>query len=977
MGTKKNSRLLQIVLAFIATLLLLQPVSVFAIPQDPNQGGPNANSWTLAERAKQWALAQAFARCISKSDPGGALDKVTTSELQAGNWFAGFGSNTIYTAPSFLSSGSHNESDYSPRGVGNPNGVMDCNNIAKEVSSSFIGDGKFSDMEDMFCTVYNEPKRADDSACRKSNGGQGDYQATSVSANTVLSRISEKVWGTTISLDDAGRYIIYRAAFNEFCKPTQTDTPAPEYKYVVKEYDTTANKIIDTTYAGSRKNTDLTGTYVYATYAKTMGTSDPPGAKESCKSMVESLNKYAGAYGLWAVTHPQEAQDTLNNGGKNTGGGSESSCTLEGVGWIVCAVANFMATITDGMYEHVIANMLSVPPLNVDTADGENGTYNAWSSIRNIANVLFVIAFLIVVYSQITGLGISNYAIKKMLPRIVLSAILVNLSYWIAAVGVDVSNILGAGIYDMLQGIRGGLNIGNVNGWAAVTTMLLSGGAIAGGVVLGGAITVVAVGAMTPAIAMALIGILLPLLLGALLAIFIVIFILVARQALVVILIIASPLAFVAFLLPNTQQWFTKWRQWFVSLLLLYPIVSFMVGGAQIAGLVLISTASNGFTDVIGDTIKIMSGLFVMVVPFFFLPFMIRRYGGAGLDRLAGSIKAKGGKLIAPVGKVGRKMGMQAMGRQWESLKAGNAPAMRRSRFGGRLGRGIDRLRTGAAQGATRGAQGYSQWQARNKMESEHYADQQQEALLDRLSTDEAFRTAAAGGDAAAADRLAARADAQVHKRRIDDATARLRTLSRDERIALAHGRTVTTAAGHTIVPDVAMQEAAIKSVAPSMDSREALDLADALGGGHGVDAAVRRAGVESLAGKAPQLTGSQLGALEGDTYSRDAATLAGLTGGKFDADWMATKAKADDIDELVAHIAGTTDPAERARLQAIVDDAVGKLDSTDTLRARVVAGSDLDQALDRLASSRSIPTSGPSGGTPPPSGSSGTGTPP
>lgn len=596
--------------------------------------------------------------------------------------------------------------------------------------------------------------------------------------------------------------------------------------------------------------------------------------------------------GTWKDGKCQQKEDT-------------STCVVDGVGWIVCAVANFMATITDGMYEHVIANMLSVPPLNVDTADGENGTYNAWSSIRNIANVLFVIAFLIVVYSQITGLGISNYAIKKMLPRIVLSAILVNLSYWIAAVGVDVSNILGAGIYAMLQGIRGGLNIGNVNGWAAVTTMLLSGGAIAGGVVLGGAITVVAVGAMTPAIAMALIGILLPLLLGALLAIFIVIFILVARQALVVILIIASPLAFVAFLLPNTQQWFTKWRQWFVSLLLLYPIVSFMVGGAQIAGLVLISTASNGFTDVIGDTIKIMSGLFVMVVPFFFLPFMIRRYGGAGLDRLAGSIKAKGGKLIAPVGKVGRKMGMQAMGRQWESLKAGNAPAMRRSRFGGRLGRGIDRLRTGAAQGATRGAQGYSQWQARNKMESEHYADQQQP----------------------------------------------LRTLSRDERIALAHGRTVTTAAGHTIVPDVAMQEAAIKSVAPSMDSREALDLADALGGGHGVDAAVRRAGVESLAGKAPQLTGSQLGALEGDTYSRDAATLAGLTGGKFDADWMATKAKADDIDELVAHIAGTTDPAERARLQAIVDDAVGKLDSTDAIRARVVAGSDLDQALDRLAS--------------------------
>ncbi len=908
------------------------------------------------------------------------VDKVTEDELKAWKFFS---------RSDFSAGGSH--TDDRARGAMYDNDIVDCGE-GKWVQEAF-GRFGFTEPYEAFCSLdftYSrnnggngkDGKGGHDTKACTDGRGQGDFDGSG-SENDQAKAMEKLLKSTPKGPTAAGalkpeeEYVRYYRSFMNACKPTFVRAYGDG---AGAEGNDRAFKIPVVTQAGNLG-------YVYATTSGDVkdGTSFPLVATTSgsitwktCGEAAVKLRDVAGAYADWvAANQDADGDNSVGPTDDPSDGDSPSTCVVDGVGWIVCAVANFMATITDGMYEHVIANMLSVPPLNVDTADGENGTYNAWSSIRNIANVLFVIAFLIVVYSQITGLGISNYAIKKMLPRIVLSAILVNLSYWIAAVGVDVSNILGAGIYDMLQGIRGGLNIGNVNGWAAVTTMLLSGGAIAGGVVLGGAITVVAVGAMTPAIAMALIGILLPLLLGALLAIFIVIFILVARQALIVILIIASPLAFVAFLLPNTQQWFTKWRQWFVSLLLLYPIVSFMVGGAQIAGLVLISTASKGFTDVIGDTIKIMSGLFVMVVPFFFLPFMIRRYGGAGLDRLAGTIKAKGGKLIAPVGKVGRKMGMQAMGRQWESLKAGNAPAMRRSRFGGRLGRGIDRLRTGAAQGATRGAQGYSQWQARNKMESEHYADQQQEALLDRLSTDEAFRIAAAGGDAAAADRLAARADAQVHKRRIDDATARLRTLSRDERIALAHGRTVTTAAGHTIVPDVATQEAAIKSVAPSMDSREALDLADALGGGHGVDAAVRRAGVESLAGKAPQLTGSQLGALEGDTYSRDAATLAGLTGGKFDADWMATKAKADDIDELVAHIAGTTDPAERARLQAIVDDAVGKLDTTDTLRARVVAGSDLDQALDRLASSRSIPGSGPSGGTPAPRGSGGTGTPP
>ena len=619
MGTKRSSRLLQIVLAFIATLLLLQPVSVFAIPQDPNQGGPNANSWTLAERAKQWALAQAFARCISKSDPGGALDKVTTSELQAGNWFAGFGSNTIYTAPSFLSSGSHNESDYSPRGVGNPNGVMDCNNIAKEVSSSFIGDGKFSDMEDMFCTVYNEPKRADDSACRKSNGGQGDYQATSVSANTVLSRISEKVWGTTISLDDAGRYIIYRAAFNEFCKPTQTDTPAPEYKYVVKEYDTTANKIIDTTYAGSRKNTDLTGTYVYATYAKTVGTSDPPGAKESCKSMVESLNKYAGAYGLWAVTHPQEAQDTLNNGGKNSGGDTTgSTCAVDGIGWIVCPIITVTAKIVDAMY-NIVSNLLTVQP--IISTGSTKPLYEAWSSMRNIANIVFILAFLVVIYSQLTGAGITNYGVKKLLPKVILAAILVNVSYWLCALAVDLSNIVGSSISSLLGDNIGGMiktpdfgNFSDGGGWQGVVGPVLA-------FTLVGTIGWLALGSVIT---------FLPIVLIAILTAFLTLAI---RQALIIILIVISPFAFVAYLLPNTASWFKKWLDLFKTMLLMFPLVSLVFGGSSLASQIIMSSGDDWLTKFIGAA--------VAVIPLFITPVLLKTAGGL-LGSIANGLRNSG-----------------------------------------------------------------------------------------------------------------------------------------------------------------------------------------------------------------------------------------------------------------------------------------------------------------------------------------------
>ena len=77
-----------------------------------------------------------------------------------------------------------------------------------------------------------------------------------------------------------------------------------------------------------------------------------------------------------------------------------------------------------------------------------------WTYLRNITNIIFVIFFLIVIYSQITGIGISNYGIKRTLPRIIIAAILVNLSYLICILAVDVSNILGVGFRGIFESIQ-------------------------------------------------------------------------------------------------------------------------------------------------------------------------------------------------------------------------------------------------------------------------------------------------------------------------------------------------------------------------------------------------------------------------------------------------------------------------------------------------------------------------------------------
>ena len=623
MGTNVKTLSARFALVVVGISMLLQPAVAFAITIDPPGGGAKANDWTLTQRAQQWALAQAFTRCIAKYHPGGAGHDVTESELASGNWFTGFGSENSYTVPSFLAAGDHDDGKFSKAGVANPNGVMECNVIAHEVAATWVGDGKFSSMEDLFCTVYNEHLRDNGTACRKSNGGSGDYEGDKVAASFVLAKISEKVWGTTVSIDDAGRYIIYRAAFNEFCKPVPTDSPAAEYKYVVKEYDTAVNKIIETTYGGSRKNTSTDSTYVYAIYDSSAAF-DPIGARETCKSITDSLNKYASAYGLWAQAHPEQAKDAQDLSSASGSGDSEakSTCNIEGgMSWIICPVMNTLASINDTAFS-ALKNFLEIDAKVITN----NDIKGAWEKFRDIANVAFIGAFLIVIYSQMTGTGISNYGIKKIIPRIVVAAVLINISFWVCALMVDISNIVGSSIYNLLGD---SINIGGGDsgheGWNAVVGGLLTGGIV---------IALVAALIFAPTV---------------LLAVAVVLIILIARQAFVILLIAMSPLAFTAYLLPNTEQWFKKWWKAFVAVLMVYPTVGLVFGASTLASRVL------GTSD---DKLMQVAALAIMGIPLFAVPALLK-----GAMSAAGSI---GQKLAGLQDRANRAAGKRIKNRAGE-----------------------------------------------------------------------------------------------------------------------------------------------------------------------------------------------------------------------------------------------------------------------------------------------------------------------
>ena len=336
----------------------------------------------------------------------------------------------------------------------------------------------------------------------------------------------------------------------------------------------------------------------------------------------------SATYAVYSFTPP----DTYNQTDTSTisidppsENSTSTSCDVQGIGWFICPVSNWLADGIDFMYS-ALQQFLKTKPL--ETTNQNSGIYLAWVIMRNISNVAFIVAFLVIIYSQLTSVGISNYGVKKMIPRLVIAAVLVNLSFTICAILLDLSNIAGYAFQDAFMGIKNTIStVGENTGvgwtWSEVIMLILSNGAFAAGA----AYTISLGSELLPLALSAVVGIGLVLLL--------VLLIMAARQALIVILIIISPLAFVCYLLPGTEKWFKKWKDLFLTMLVFFPAFSVVFGGAQLAGILIIQNA----TGPNGGIMQIL-GMVVQVIPLALTPIILKFSGGV-LGKFAGFVNDK------------------------------------------------------------------------------------------------------------------------------------------------------------------------------------------------------------------------------------------------------------------------------------------------------------------------------------------------
>ena len=296
---------------------------------------------------------------------------------------------------------------------------------------------------------------------------------------------------------------------------------------------------------------------------------------------------------------------------KDEDGEPKKSCSdgLIGLGWLICPSMSLAGLMADAGYNSVSMFLDISPDIFKDNPE-LGGAKQAWNFFRDIANVVFVLLFLWVIFSQISNVGVSNYGIKKILPKLILGAILINLSFYICQLAVDLSNILGYALKGVLEGASLRAEPSKIGAVDTFVALFTRGIALVGTALF------------------AFLTVSIPMIIWVLVSLAVAFLILVLRQAAVILLIAISPIAFAAWLLPNTESLFKKWVSAFKGLLVVFPVVALMYGSGKLAGAVL-SHSSSGI-------IMQFVALCAPIVPLIATPFVIK----SSLNSL-GSIGAK------------------------------------------------------------------------------------------------------------------------------------------------------------------------------------------------------------------------------------------------------------------------------------------------------------------------------------------------
>lgn len=383
--------------------------------------------------------------------------------------------------------------------------------------------------------------------------------------------------------------------------------------------------------------------------------------------------------------------------------------------WLMCPILNLADRLINRFIEDTIFKRLEF------TFDDEGANaQGVWKGFRTLANIVFIIAFLVAIFGQATSF-IDAYTIKKMLPRLVIAAIMIQLSFVLCELMVNITNVLGKGVGDLIAAPFGGtgalqVNVGKISG---------AGQGQLFGIVLAGAIA----GFFG---AFSLLGLAMAAFFGVIGALITIVF----RESILFLLIVVSPVALVLWTLPNVDKYAKMWFSLFAKTLLMYPlIVAFITIGKALGSGKLVTVVENQATlDAAGggQPTSMLDSLFFAVAhaadtppkdngaldaivavilyfgPIFLIPFTFKFAGGA-LATIGGFTGKMGQGMVAGAKKRAQMKGAQRRAMTGANMKSGQLPtwAGGNTAMGKKFGRGVGATMAGP-RGWMRGKQGIS-----------------------------------------------------------------------------------------------------------------------------------------------------------------------------------------------------------------------------------------------------------------------------
>ena len=309
----------------------------------------------------------------------------------------------------------------------------------------------------------------------------------------------------------------------------------------------------------------------------------------------------------------------------------QSYCQENGgfLSWMLCPAIADGASTTSGLLGYITKLTTVHTSIIEQFSNQDSSIYKAWSAFRNIANIGFVIMLLVVVFSQVTNIGISNYNIKKILPKLIITAILVNFSYLIMGVLIDLSQIAGNGIGSLIRSVAAGSMNADASTTASATISAIASMVIsAAGAVGTGAVLVSGPALILPVVMF---------IATALISVFFGFIMLTIRQAAIIMVVVLAPLMMVLYALPNTSAITKKYLSIVKSLLMLYPMFIFATSAGALASSIIIGTSTDLLMMIVGGLLN--------VLPYFAIPSMTSK-SLAGLGAITGAFdKMRGGAL--------------------------------------------------------------------------------------------------------------------------------------------------------------------------------------------------------------------------------------------------------------------------------------------------------------------------------------------